>query len=530
MAVGLRKDGMLELPRPPKDDRELDLAIQALWGAKLPDQRVCEGHVSPFEAVAHAYFAREPGFAVWYASRGSGKSEALAILGLTRFLLQDCDVTILGGSAQQSQNVRNHMTKLLAFKRAPRYAIRRDITTLLEAYTGKQITPLTASETSVRGPHPPLQLLDEIDEMEQDIYDASLGQAMEQLNERGELVGEYIVASSTWQRPDGVMTKVIEDARERGKPVFTWCFRELLKTEQNPSGWMSPRFIQQKRNTVSANMWHVEYELNEPSGSSRAFDTEKVNEYFVPYGEPVHQTHKLDEDHWTWERPVATARYAIGVDWAKEVDKTVIAVVRYDVQPHRLVKLVRVNRRSYDYMVGLVNTAMKDYRGIGMHDATGVGNGVNDFLDDAGGRMHRFVMQGRKRSEFLTDYVTAFEHGTYRLPRGISSTGGLDIGSADPLTVFMRQHRATTVADIFAPGKWDAHLPDDVCAMAMAHRAITNLGGAGAPVGVDKLPEADLRPELYSEGSMGPDTLRVGDMVATDIDSREWWEDVIGGN
>jgi hypothetical protein len=522
--AGLRSDGMLELPRTPQTDDELDLVIRAMWGVRLPRQRVCDDHVSPFEAVAHAYFGREPGFAVWYASRGSGKSEALAILGLTRSLIQDCDVTILGGSMTQSQNVRDHMTKLMANKHAPRYAIKRDIATLLELHTGKQLKPLPASQTTVRGPHPPLQLLDEIDEMDWDIYEASLGQAMEQMNVRGELVGEYIVASSTWQNPEGTMTRVIEDARAKGKPVFTWCWRELLKTERNPSGWMSTRFIEQKRKTVSEQMWHTEYDLNEPSGASRAFDLDKIDKFFVPYNAPVHEAHKLDDDVWTWERHVPTAQYAIGVDWAKEVDKTVICVVRYDVHPYRLAKLIRVNRRGYDYMVGLVNKAMTEYHAIGMHDATGVGNGVNDFLDDAGGRLHKFVMIGRKRSEFLVDYITAFEHGHYSLPAGGGSSQ-LAAGSSDPLTVFKRMHRATTVADVFAPGKWDAHLPDDVCAMAMAHRAITLYGGnVGAPIGIDRQPETPTQPEIYQEESVG----KVGDVsVSGDTSNgQDWWEAV----
>ncbi len=58
--------------------------VKALWGVELPPQRVCPGHVSPSEAVAHAFFGRDPGFAVWYASRGSGNKLALAVLGLTK--------------------------------------------------------------------------------------------------------------------------------------------------------------------------------------------------------------------------------------------------------------------------------------------------------------------------------------------------------------------------------------------------------------------------------------------------------------
>ncbi len=72
---------MLQLSRPPQTDDELWYVIKAFWGVELPRQRVCPGHVSPFEAVAHAFFGRDPGFAAWYASRGSGKSLALQFWG-----------------------------------------------------------------------------------------------------------------------------------------------------------------------------------------------------------------------------------------------------------------------------------------------------------------------------------------------------------------------------------------------------------------------------------------------------------------
>lgn len=195
--------------------------IKALWGVELPRVAVCPDHVSPFDAVSHAYFGRSPNYAVWYASRGSGKSLALATLGLTKAFVRDIDVTILGGSMTQSLNVREHMRKLMAGKNAPIYAVEKDQATLIQMHTGKTIKPLPASQTTVRGPHPPMQLLDEVDEMEWDIYDASMGQAMEQLNSHGELIEEYIVASSTWQNPEGTFTQVIENAREKKMPVFT---------------------------------------------------------------------------------------------------------------------------------------------------------------------------------------------------------------------------------------------------------------------------------------------------------------------
>ncbi len=129
-----------------------------------------------------------------------GKSLALAVLGLIKSFIWDVDVTILGGSMTQSKNVAEHMRKLMESPNAPEFAMQKLTATELRLHTQKTIRPLPASQTTVRGPHPPLQLLDEIDEMELAIYDAAMGQAMPQENHWGLSVPEYIVASSTWQR------------------------------------------------------------------------------------------------------------------------------------------------------------------------------------------------------------------------------------------------------------------------------------------------------------------------------------------
>lgn len=493
---------MLRLPRAPTNDEELYWLIVAMWGIRLPRTPVCVGHTSPFQAVADAFFGRPPGFAVWYASRGSGKSLALAVLGLVKAFVMDVDVTILGGSMTQSKNVAEHMAKLLASANAPLYAMQKRTVTEIRLKSQKTIRPLPASQTTVRGPHPPLQLLDEVDEMDKAIYNASLGQGMEQENIHGQVVEEYIVASSTWQNPEGTFTEVIENARAKGQPIYTWCWRELLK----PHGWMTQRFIDQKRRTVSAQMWHTEYDLNEPSAGSRAFDLDKVAEYFIDYPACLEEVHKDDEDIWIWDLPDPMGIYAVGADWAKEQDKTVIAVIRRDVKPWRLVKLTRINRRPWDIMIAMFNSDVQLYNGaVSEHDGTGIGNVVHDYLDFSD-TTNKFVMMGRKRTEMLLDYITDFEHGAYRLPH-LAQLETADVSMSD---VLYRAHRSTTVADVYAPGKWDSHLPDDVAAMALAHRANKKL-----PVptrDVPMIPRSDVPREADKQFHVKP----FGEYVSTE--------------
>ena len=125
---------------------------------------------------------------------------------------------------------------------------------------------------------------------------------------------------------------------------------------------------------------------------------------------------------------------------------------------------------SRPMMIGLYNKAIEEYQAVGVHDGTGVGNVVDDYVEFSD-TSHKFVMVGRPRTELLIDYITDFEHGMYELP--IIPTNPETQGVvANPL---YRAHRAVTVADVYAPGKWNSHLPDDFASMALAHRAIKEL-------------------------------------------------------
>ena len=456
-----------------------------MFDIELPRVKVCPEHQAPFDAFADAYFGNEFNWALWYGSRGTGKSYMLALLALVKAALLEIDVTLLGGSMAQSNNVREHVEKLMDRPNAPRDMIRSMIQTEIRFTPGNWIRPLPASQKTVRGPHPAMTLLDEIDEMEKKIYDAAMGQALMQPNKRGVVVPEMVVASSTWQNPIGTFQEVIDDARKKGMPVFTWCWREVIA----PNGWMPAEFIERKKASVPAEMFRVEYELGEPAGDQRAFSLDKVNKYFVPM-EFVSERHAGDDDEWIIAEPTPAGIYAAGADWAKMQDKTVIVVARVDVTPREIVYVRRVNRRPWPDMIGYFNTIVNKYNSaVSAHDATGLGNVVHDLVDE---RTLKVELVGTKRTKLLTEYISDFEQGAYLMPRNTS---------------LFDSHRAATVADVYggASATYKNHLPDDVAACAIMHRAAERMAPSAPPMGVPKTSDlpaylSPLSPDSRVEG------------------------------
>ena len=313
------------MPRPPETDDELYWSVKAMFGVTIPRTPVCPEHVTPFSAFADAYFERDGADAFWHGSRGlSGKSFTLATLGLTKAIFKGAHCNIVGGSMAQSVNVHEAMREALDYVNAPRDMIVHEGAQMIKFSNKAKIRPLTASQRTVRGPHPPFLLLDEIDEMELKILDAALGQPLPQKNNFGVSIKPYTVMCSTWQNPLGTFTTVKRRFEEAGKPTKAWCYRESM----NPvDGWLTQETVDAKKDQIPAEMWRVEYELGEPSIGNRAFDSDSVDRTFslpfVPEKMLKHETLQ-DYETFTFEKPVKRGQYIVSADWAKEQDYTVI--------------------------------------------------------------------------------------------------------------------------------------------------------------------------------------------------------------
>jgi hypothetical protein len=465
------------LDRLPEDDEELYWLVQALWGVVIPRNNVCPDHIAPFEVFADAYFNRGQSITLWHGSRGlSGKSFMLSILGLTKAFLLGTDVNLLGGSLAQSTNIHEHMRMAMENSNAPKYMIETESQTLIKLSNGARIRPLTASQKTVRGPHPPFLLLDEIDEMDINILDAALGQPMPQRNYLGDVVPPYTVLCSTWQNPEGTFTDVRRRFEERGLPIKTWCYRESA----NPiDGWLSQETIEAKKQEISKEMWRVEYELGEPSIGNRAFDSDAVEKTFAGDFNPIYEKTQKDYEEYVFESPKKDNQYVVGADWAKEQDYTVITVFNVSHTPITLAYFLKLNRRPYPYMVGRFNEAINEYNAQGLHDRTGLGNVVNDYLDV---RANGFTMTGEKRDALLSEYVSGLERGDFLFPK---------------LPSMYLSHKYCRVGDLYSRTQ-EYHLPDDVCSAALAYRASRRYGQPVSPIGIAKSKEPNKYEKMFS--------------------------------
>src|SRR5262245_25538438 len=448
------------LSRGPRTDDELYQLVKTLWGKTIPRHKVCPEHDAPFDAFAAAYFRRASSVLI-HGSRGlSGKSVLLSILGLTVAAVKGSDVNIVGGSLNQSINIHNTIRDAWDFENAPNYLVKEESATKIHLHNKAKIMPLTASQKSVRGPHPPTLLLDEIDEMDLDILDAALGQPLPQKNWQGEIIRPQTTMSSTWQYPDKTFYTVYQRFQEKQDPIYTWCYKDTA----NPiDGWLDQETIDEKKRDIPAEMWRVEYDLGEPSIGNRAIDSAAVERMFCLETETVKEKTGKDYEEYQFEKPLEDREDVIGAGWAQAQDFTVITVADVTRFPVEVVYWLRMRRHPYPVMIGHFNRLMKAYNAQGIHDATGLGAVVADYIDR---RARGFLMVGAARDNMLSEYISSIANDRWQVPR---------------VSTFYKAHLYASVEMIYARGK-EFHLPDEICSMALVWREISKRAIPAVPV------------------------------------------------
>lgn len=246
MPASTKTHGRFALTRPPRDNDELYALVNALWGVTVPRFKVCPEHCAPFDWFSDSFFARQPQ-TIALGSRGlSGKSFAMSILGLTNAVVWGADVNLLGGSLSQSANLHEHMRAAWEYENSPSYMLEDETNIRIKLSNGSRIRPLTASQKTVRGPHPARLQVDEVDEVDYPILQAAFGQPMPQRNWMGVLIPAQTAMTSTWQYPDGcVITGTmidtttgpvpIEKIRVGDRVLTRSGYREVLRTHDNGS-------------------------------------------------------------------------------------------------------------------------------------------------------------------------------------------------------------------------------------------------------------------------------------------------------
>ena len=201
--------------------------LAALQVAIVGTKRLCGNpdHCSQFRAVSDVLRDVVQYYIIWACRSGS---KTFLYGGLDAWV-KSCskaryETKILGGSRDQSLLSYQAM-KIFRDETDPlNTRLTRDIMQSRAEFLNKsEVSILTASRTSVRGPHPQALKLDEVDEIDEQIYQDALSQPTSKFGHKA-VLGMF----STNHHVMGQMDRAIANAESRGHSIYRYCIWECM--------------------------------------------------------------------------------------------------------------------------------------------------------------------------------------------------------------------------------------------------------------------------------------------------------------
>jgi hypothetical protein len=219
--------------RRPESRADLWLFIHERFGIRLPHRAFTEGHSTPLDLVADAFFHPDGDLAVW-ANRSGLKTLSASIVAALEFRFSDVPLKarVLSGSEDQARNLYEYWCRWCG----------NVLSDLLVGSPGRLLTRLqngdmeilAASQKRVRGAKVQRLFRDEVDEIDPDVLAASVGMLASTDGATARTID-----TSTWHRVDGPMGRLVAEADSRGIRLHKWNVWESLQrcpTERHEHG------------------------------------------------------------------------------------------------------------------------------------------------------------------------------------------------------------------------------------------------------------------------------------------------------
>ena len=302
---------------------ELKLVLKNLLDIEIPDSRMCNNktHSTPFKLFSDMFFGKVND-AIGLANRSGGKSCDAGLLTFLKSIWPGSSTRILGGSVDQSDKSYQAFAGCWEKSELGPKLLKTDVQIKKTKLKNKaEVEILTASLKSVRGPHQPNLILDEIEEMEEKIMNAALSQPQ---SEGG--MKSSTLRLSTRHKAGGLMSQVIETHEEKHLALYIWCIWEVIESCKDYSCSRCPlsSICPGKQIKNATGYYTIEdlikkmYQLDEESLESEWF-CEKPSRKGLVYSKFDEDTHIIDCD-FNSSLPIA-----LSIDWGG-IDPFVVLV------------------------------------------------------------------------------------------------------------------------------------------------------------------------------------------------------------
>lgn len=221
--VSKRESGRQQQDRAPQTDDELHEWIKENTGIDIPRVAVCDDHNAPFDVVADAYFNREDNlFEV--GSRESGKTLKASILHFVNSETKDgIEGLTFGAIEPQARRAYKHLKSFLYLEEMVKGEVKRTLRGTISGEpmrsethwkNGSQVEIVVGSKSGVNSPHPQVVHADEVDLMDEEVWDESRSMSSSKQRRDGTWIKAQDYATSTRKTMNGLVQKLWTEATE----------------------------------------------------------------------------------------------------------------------------------------------------------------------------------------------------------------------------------------------------------------------------------------------------------------------------
>ncbi len=261
-------------------DRALKVFLKKVLMTVIPDRVICNNkyHRSPFSFISDIFLKRVED-ALLHANRSGGKSYGAGLLTWLRGVFDGGSTRLLGGSWDQSEKSYEEFANCWEISGLkPQFVVGEVQKSETRLKNKAKIEILAASMTSVRGPHQPNLILDELEEMKRKVFEAALSQPQTEGKAKASTI--YM---STMHKADGLMAELLDTYKERHLTLYQWCIFEILsscvdfkcstcpisgicpgKQMKNANGYYSIHDLQKKMYQLNQEDFEVEWLCEKP--------------------------------------------------------------------------------------------------------------------------------------------------------------------------------------------------------------------------------------------------------------------------
>lgn len=228
----------------PRDRWQLQAWIREVTGWHIPGRAVCARHRAPLDFV-WSVFNEELTEAVVLANRGGGKTFNIAALHLANGYFKAGHQTAhLGAIDTQARRAYAYYLRGVRAARL-RPLVPDPHITSTDWTHGSHIEVLPATEAQTQGGHHHVVSYDELDSGKYQPFENAKGMPVERRRPDGTVVPGIFVVASTRNSVRGLMQRALEEAAERGTPVFEWCVLDTMAPCDVPADsplweWLPP--------------------------------------------------------------------------------------------------------------------------------------------------------------------------------------------------------------------------------------------------------------------------------------------------